>query len=363
MTNTNDPKSSAIPNNLGTIAKMFQEVELVPKRFFTIPVELETTYGQEVIVFDSNNPDHVALALSRGYTTANMPRDGDEMLQLTMTLNTEAFSMFATTYNSKSVGKQLDAVYEYARKYDNGDGTFGDQDWLPVLRYFWYLSDAEFDAALSYFSGEVRAHSLMLPLQNVARFAHNRMSFQPCSCCYPDLYCLDFENLELKFDNPCASLRDISCKRELAKEIWERSKKLGKQVFFTNTDWWGSYISEREKVSGDGNALGYDITRDGVIVGGDRRFLHRKTGTIHTLGLLAAYDEGKLDTYRAQAQAKDFNFGLYHHTKFHKNRWEWKNYLGMGIQSYDMQREMAFSLKDEYCWQGHIPGHKCGDAS
>jgi len=378
MTNTNDPKSIAAdhpfdPNkkNLGTVTSMFQEIELVPKRFFTTPDVLEDTLGQEVIVFDSNNPDHMALAASRGmYPVGHalhdpnnlLPRDGDQMLQLTMTLNTQAFSQGNTTYNSISVGKQLDNVYAYARKYDNGDGTFGDKDWLPVLRYFWYLNDDEFYAALSYFSGEVRAHSLRLPLQNVARFAHNRMSFRPCACCYPELFYLDLEGA-LDVDDPCAALRDISCKKELAKEIWERGKKLGKKVFFTNTDWWGSYIVEREKVSSDGNAQGYNITRDGIVVGGDRRFLHRKTGMTHKIGFLAAFDEGKLETYRAGAEAKDFNFGLYHSTKFRNKlrHWEWQNYLGMGIQSYKMHRTMAFSLKDEYCWLGHEPGHSCDD--
>jgi hypothetical protein len=124
--------------------------------------------------------------------------------------------------------------------------------------------------------------------------------------------------------------------------------------FFTNTQYWGSFILEREEVLSDGNALGYNISRDGIVVGADKKLWLRKSHSYHTLGLMFAFNEADLDTYRAAATAQDFNVGIYHNTRFRQNRWEWKNYLGMGLQDYTMEREMALALGDS-CMFGHIP--------
>lgn len=106
----------------------------------------------------------------------------------------------------------------------------------------------------------------------------------------------------------------------------------------------------------DGNAFGYDIKREGIVVGTDKLF--RKG---HTVGFMFAFDEGKLNTYRANAESDDFNFGLYHSKKFRDNRLEWKNYLGMGIQDYRMFRHMELELQEEFCDQGHDPTHTHDD--
>ena len=57
----------------------------------------------------------------------------------------------------------------------------GKKNWLPVLRYFWYLNNPDFLDAYRLFSSEVRAHSLLLPMTNQWRYAHNRIDFRECN--------------------------------------------------------------------------------------------------------------------------------------------------------------------------------------
>ena len=297
----------------GTILGKFSDFDIEPRRFFT----MKDPEDEQQILTDSN---------------------GNQYLEVSMHRNDAPFSTAGYTYNLKETGKGLDMIYqaEIAKK-ENGEPH---DEWLPVLQYFWYLGDPAFADSLHLFSGEVRAHSLRLPMPNVWQYAHNRLDGRLCDCCFDD--------------NPCAPNVD-------SREDWELGCGTGSKFLkkcrkcFENTHFWGSVIWNKEDVNSDGNAFGYNIRREGVVVGADKMF--RKG---HLFGFMFAFNDSELDTYRAGAKADDFNFGLYHSKNFRDNRWEWKNYLGMGIQDYDMWRDMGLGLSEEFHYNlspHEVPGH------
>ena len=105
---------------------------------------------------------------------------------------------------------------------------------------------------------------------------------------------------------------------------------------------WGNYIYEIDNAGSDGNAHGYRIQRSGVAVGVDRDIKNSNTW----IGMMFAYDNGRLNVHSNKvsgAKSDDFNIGLYHRTLFQKG-WEWKNYLGMGYQRYNMWRNVDLGL-------------------
>jgi hypothetical protein len=217
---------------------------------------------------------------------------GDDVLYVTMRRNNSPFSDAAETYNQRSTGGALDSIY-----------ALDDQRWLPVLRYFWYLGDPDFLNAYSLFSGEIRAHSLLLPTLDPWTYAHDRVGFSR-------------ETGHVVFGGQNRSY------------AFERSNGL-----------WASAIYNETKTGGDGNASGYDITRTGLVAGFDRA----SQGGDSYLGGMFLYNRGELDSFRSSAKDDDIQFGLYQGLRFN-GYWEWKNYLGFGWQNYQTSREMSVGL-------------------
>jgi uncharacterized protein with beta-barrel porin domain len=203
------------------------------------------------------------------------------------------------------------------------------KNWLPVLRYFWYLQDnQEFLDAYRLFSGEVRAHSLMLPVTNQWRYAHNRIDLRECN------------NPKHSHLQPCVETDGVPedyIRCGAAKNPWkERFNKLIK-----NARLWGSVTYDDTETDNDGNAADNRLYRSGVVVGADRPFLRPDS----YLGVMVGLNRGKLNTFQAHAQDDDLSVGLYHGTKLF-DKWEWKNYLGVGLQDYRMSRNVNVNLTD-----------------
>ena len=248
--------------NGGRITRMYDDVVVKPRRFFN---------GREQFIENVN---------------------GDDVLYVTMTVNKTPFEDSATTYNERSLGRVLDSIY-----------ALQDRRWLPFLRNFWYLEDPGFLEAYKLFGGEIRAHSLLMPLQNPWNYAHNRNGFNRYT--------------GHVFFGPQNRNSNITSGNGL----------------------WGSYILTGGTTESDGNAGKYDLKRNGFAIGYEKA---AKGGGSYT-GLMFAYNQGKLDAWRSDAKSDDFQIGLYHGKNLW-DQWEWKNYLGTGIQNFNMRRHLEMNL-------------------
>ena len=246
----------------GIVNGLFEEVYIVPWRFFN----------------------------DREQEIANV--GGNDVLRIRMKLNETPFQDAAETYNQNSLASVLDSIY-----------ALRDQRWLPLLRSFWYLDDPEFLEEYRNFSGAVRVHSLLMPLQNPWTYAHSRNGF--CRCTRDPIFGPQNRSCNIAGDH-CL---------------------------------WGSFIHTNNWTNTDVNAGEYHLVRNGFVAGYERA----SKGGHSYLGAMFSYNQGKLDAWRAEAKSDDFQFGLYH-GKTAWDTWEWKNYLGMGIQNYNMQRDIDLNL-------------------
>jgi hypothetical protein len=279
-------------NKPGTILSMYDKLQVMPHRFFEDP-------RQEI----------------------RQDENGNDQLWVTMKRKNNPFEESGNSYNEKQTGKGLDSIY--MEQIDTGQ-----KNWLPVLRYFWYLNDPDFLNAYRLFSGEVRAHSLLLPMTNQWRYAHNRMDFRECN---------NPKHLQL---NPCEETTGVPeeyIRCGAVKNKWkERFQHLIKDARL-----WGSIAYDDTESDNDGNAADSKLHRYGVVVGADRPFLRPES----YLGVMLGLGRGKLQTFQAKAQDDDFNIGLYHGTKLF-DHYEWKNYIGFGFQDYHMSRNVNVNLTD-----------------
>ncbi|MDR0611041.1 MAG: autotransporter outer membrane beta-barrel domain-containing protein [Planctomycetaceae bacterium] len=274
----------------GSILSVYDKLKVMPHRFFDDP--------HQEIRQDSRKNDQLWVTLKR----KNNP-----------------FEESGNTYNEKETGKGLDSVYM-------DQVQSGRKDWLPVLRYFWYLDNPDFLNAYRLFSGEVRAHSLLLPMTNQWRYAHNRIDFRECN------------NVKHNHNKPCDETQGVSheyLRCGAAKNQWkEHLHKLAK-----NARLWGSIVYDDMEINNDGNAADSRLHRYGIVAGADRPFLKPES----YLGVMLSINRGKLNTFQAKAQDDDFSVSLYHGTKLFE-KWEWKNYLGVGVQDYNMVRNVNVNL-------------------
>ena len=246
----------------GVIHKGFDDIEIKPWRFFS---------GREQEIYNDGKND---------------------ILRVRMSLNESPFEEATNTYNQMTLGRVLDSIYALRK-----------QEWLPFLRTFWYLDDPEFLEEYRNFSGEIRAHALMMPLQNPWTYAHARNGFSRCT--------------RDAFFGP----QNRSCNIVSDKNLW------------------GTFIHTNNWTSSDDNAGSYHLTRNGIMAGYERA----SKGGHSYLGALISYNQGKLDAGRSDAKSDDFQFGLYH-GKTAWDNWEWKNFLGIGVQNYNMSRDVDLNL-------------------
>ncbi|MCL2347886.1 MAG: hypothetical protein FWC50_06435 [Planctomycetaceae bacterium] len=274
----------------GRIDSMFDSLTVQPYRFFD-------DIKQEILLGDGQGQDDI-----------NGDGLADDVLYVTMKLNENPFTDAAQTYNQRSLGGALDSIY-----------AMRDQRWLPFLRYFWYLGDPDFLNAYQLFSGEVRAHSMLMPLSSPWTYANDRVGFSRCT--------------GHVFFGP----QNRSCNQPSGGGLW------------------GTAIYNKNETSTDGNAGDYDISRWGFVAGYDRAF----QGGRSYVGAMFAYNKGNLETWRAGAKSDDLQFGLYHGANI-CDLWEWKNYLGFGWQNYDMWRTMDMTLS-YMDWNDALQTWVCSD--
>ncbi|MDR1053917.1 MAG: hypothetical protein LBL39_07050 [Planctomycetaceae bacterium] len=285
----------------GRITDMFDRLEIVPWRFFESP--------HQEIRQDTNKNDS---------------------LWISMELKENPFEDAGQTYNEKSTGEALDDIYHNR-----------DERWLPLLRFFWYLDDPEFLEAYRTLSGEIRAHSLLLPLQNPWLYNQNRSGFRRC---WNKSHNHGYDKPE-RFD-PCQMAKmaeNVKCDTycSLLVKCWDKCKK--------DMRFWGDYIYDRSEYDSDGNAGAFKLHRNGVVFGFDKPTSDNK----QYFGFQFAFARGELDARLSEACVDDFNFGLYHGKKI-RNVFEWRNFLGMGVEGYKVSRELDSGLA-YYDWVWDTP--------
>jgi outer membrane autotransporter protein len=286
----------------GRITRIFDRLEVVPWRFFENP--------QQEIRRDA---------------------DGNDSLWVSMKLKKNPFEEAGHSYNEKSTGAALDDIYKKR-----------DEKWLPVLRFFWYLEDPNFLAAYRSLSGEIRAHSLLLPLQNPWIYNQNRIGFRPC---VNNSHRHGYDNVD-QFDPCCMAemankIQGCDSDYDKLKRCWDRYKK--------DVRVWGNFIYDQADYESDGNAGAFNLNRNGVVFGLDKPTPDGK----QYVGIQFAIARGEIDAFLSEAKVDDFNFGIYHGKKIH-NVFQWRNYLGMGIESYEMRRELISGLA-YYDWVWDTP--------
>jgi T5SS/PEP-CTERM-associated repeat protein len=263
--------------NNGLVQRKFDNVDIVPFAFFELA---ETDLGQ-------------GQTIDRLKAADGTSNDGD-ILHVTMRAVADPFERAGRTYNQKSTGHALDQIYAERNT-----------DWLPVLRYFWnQYNPKDFLAAYSLFSGEVRAHSLLMPTSDLWSVATDRIGFSR------------------KTGHALLGYQNRNFGQEFGNGLW------------------GSALYNQTSTSTDGNAYGYDLKRTGFVVGWDRV----SQGGDSTTGALFHYNHGELETYRAGATDEDYQFGLYHARRV-LDYFEWKNYLGFGLQSYRTHRSLDVPMQ------------------
>ena len=296
----------------GRILSMYDEVEVKPSLFFNDITQEIRVDGQ-----------------------------GNQQLWVAMARNDTPFSQVGLTHNTRETGGALDSIYAqmiYERE-NNVDGL--GQDWLPFLRYMWYFTEDELRDAFRYYGGEIRAHSMMLGVRNPWNHIVDRVDLRR-QCFFGEVD--DFHGFG---SSPCHrvenlarhSYNDLGCSR-----IGAFANRAARQLrrSFDGTHVWGNYIHSIDRASSDGNAYGYRVSRNGLAVGLDRNIINTNTW----VGMMFAYNDGRLranSNDHSTVNAEDFNFGVYHRTVIQRN-WEWRNYLGMGYQRYDMRRNVRLGL-------------------
>ena len=168
------------------------------------------------------------------------------------------------------------------------------------------------------------AHSLLTPLQNPWTYAHERNGFSRCT------------------DHAFFGPQNRSCNITSGNGLW------------------GTYILSGNSTAADGNAGDYHLRRNGFVVGYEKA----AKGGHSYLGAMFSYNQAKLDAFRSGVNTNDFQIGLYH-GKRAWDRWEWKNFLGMGVQDYNMHRNIDINLshsewKDSTgatCWTDGVTGN------
>lgn len=283
----------------GRITRIFDRLEIVPWRFFENPHQ---EIRQDVAQNDS--------------------------LWVSMKLKKNPFEEAGITYNEKSTGNALDDIYNKR-----------DERWLPVLRYFWYLEDPEFLDAYRTLSGEIRAHSLLLPMQNPWIYNQNRFGFRKClnkshTHGYDKINQIDPCEMSKMANNVQGC--DSYCDK--LKKCWDRVKK--------DMRFWGDYIYEQADYNSDGNAGAFNLNRNGVVFGFDKSTSDGK----QYAGLQFAIVKGEINAFLSEAKVDDFNIGIYHGKKIH-NVFDWRNFIGIGIENYKMTRTLNSGLAYyEWVW-------------
>ncbi|MDR1053914.1 MAG: autotransporter domain-containing protein [Planctomycetaceae bacterium] len=210
--------------------------------------------------------------------------------------NLTPFTDVSDSHNTRGVGGALDRIYN----------TQDNDEWLPILDWFWLMNDEELRDAEQLLAGEVRASSFYMPMRSAWRFGFDRVNWSDVG------------------HKVYFGAQDSLC---------PQIKK--------NTLWATSYF-DYQSIDDDHNSSSMSTQRVSSMVGYDRAlpavcdigFLSDSAA-----GVLFSYSQPKLDQQGCRVVMDDYLVGFHSATRLFST-YEVKSWLGVGAQRYRLKRHI-----------------------
>ena len=269
----NTATTSAIIGTTGHISGTFDNVSLSNDRLGTLTVD----YAY------NNSPNEIGITFNPSLTP---------------------YSSFTQTFNERSVGQTFDAIHQSQLA-----------DFTQLMQTTWNMSDAELRALYNDLSGEIRAHSMAMPLANPGRMAFDRVGWDSHS--------------GHVFFGPQYRLASSGSRR---------------------ATWLRPYYIDNS-VNSDGNASKYTMDGYGFVGGIDQTL----TGGQTAVGVMLGYGRPELKSRSNKAELDDFVIGGYIASRVIE-MFELKVWGGYGYQYYDMNRNINY-LGQQQSLKSNFKGH------
>ena len=214
------------------------------------------------------------------------------------------YSSFTRTRNETSVGRTFDAIQQMQLA-----------NFAPFMQQAWNASDTQLRALYNDLSGEIRAHTMAMPLANPGRMAFERVAWDSAT--------------GHVFFGPQYRLAGSGSRRA----TWLRPYYIG------------------DRVDSDGNAAGYNLDGYGFVGGIDQTLVGGKSA----VGLVLGYGRPELESRNNKAELDDFIAGVYFASRL-LDSFEVKAWGGYGYQYYDMNRR-ANVFGTPQAFKSNFKGH------
>lgn len=262
--------TSVIIETTGNISGIFDNARLSNSRLGTLTV-------------DYSSPNETAITFNPGLTP---------------------YSSFTQTFNERSVGQTFDAIHRLQLA-----------NFEPLMQATWNMSDAELRSLYNDLSGEIRAHTMAMPLSNPGRMAFDRVGWD--------------SSTGHVFFGPQYRLAASGSRRA----TWLRPYYVG------------------DSVKSDGNASKYTLDGYGFVGGIDQTLIGGKTA----VGVMLGYGRPELKSNDDKADLDDFVVGGYFASRV-VDAFEVKLWGGFGYQYYDMHRRINY-LGSRQSLKSNFKGH------
>ena len=248
----------------------------------------------------SGNFSNVSLSSSRFGTL-----DIDSThTNITFNPNLTPYSNFTQTLNEYSVGQTFDAIHQSQLA-----------NFAPLMQATWNMNDADLRALYNDLSGEIRAHTMAMPLANPGRMAFDRVGWA--------------SHTGHVFFGPQYRLASSGSRR---------------------ATWLRPYYIDNSAES-DGNASKYVMDGYGFVGGIDQAL----TGGQTAIGVMLGYGRPELKSRSNKAELDDFVIGGYIASRVIE-MFELKLWGGYGYQYYDMNRQINY-LGTQQSLKSNFKGH------
>ncbi|MDR1290889.1 MAG: autotransporter domain-containing protein, partial [Planctomycetaceae bacterium] len=218
--------------------------------------------------------------------------------------NMQPFSDVADSFNTRGVGGALDTIYNV----QNND------EWLPILDWFWLMNDEELRNAVQLLAGEVKASSFYMPLRSAWRFGFDRVNWSDVG--------------HKVYFGP----QDSLCPQIKKNALWATS-------YF-----------DYQSIDDDHNSSSMATHRVSAMVGYDRALpAVCDIGFISdsAVGVLFSYSQPKLDQQGCRVVTDDYLVGFHSAARLF-SAYELKSWAGVGAQSYRLQRSIPIDEHDPH---------------
>jgi len=231
------------------------------------------------------------------------------------------FNSSGKSFNERSVGVALDAIYKerWAMNVDELMLTQEQDEWFPVLDWFWGMNDDDFRKAMRQLAGEARVSSFYMPLRSPWKYGFDRTNWR-------------------KRDN----------------NIYFGQQSVHNAMTAKSSLWVTPYY-DYYHMTEDDNISGANISRVSFMAGYDRAI-----GKYSAIGFLFGYSQPKMDQGSSRVIADDYLFGFHASTRIFED-YELKAWGSYGTQNYRLSRHVPIgkgeSVKADYSgnsWTGSL---------